>query len=460
MDWDSISAVTNINLDLFLELVEFCIDSSYFRFRNTIYIQTFGTAMGSPLSPILADIVMEALLKTVVARMPFNIPFIRKYVDDLILALPKDQLEYALDMFNSYNHHLQFTKEDESYNKLPFLDTIIERHADQSVSTRWYSKPIASGRLLNFHSFHPMSMKINVATNFIQRVLKLNTGQQTSQQKHTIFQQLRQNNYPASLINRLINRTVTTITPNTNNSSPTILTAPQSSSPTIVQQQPTIYRSLPYLPGMSTSITNILKKDYPQVKITNKPVKTVQSLLRPVKDKIESLDQSKIIYSVPCCQCPATYIGMSSNQLKKRLSGHQSLINKYHKLSNQNTTLSEITENTHPQNQPPKTPPTTTTALIQSADQSYIRDQLAQLAKITALMQHTIEKKHSFDLTQTKILDRSYRTSALAMLEMCHISNTETAINHRTDVDGLNSTYAGVLHAIKTNSRRIDSKTN
>lgn len=52
--WDEVQ--TQINLDLFLEIVEYCMEASYFCFEGRYYKQTYGTAMGSPLSPIVADI--------------------------------------------------------------------------------------------------------------------------------------------------------------------------------------------------------------------------------------------------------------------------------------------------------------------------------------------------------------------------------------------------------------------
>ncbi|XP_053690860.1 uncharacterized protein LOC128739401 [Sabethes cyaneus] len=206
MSWDTIRSNTNINLDLFLEIIGFCIDTSYFRFRDKIYLQTFGTAMGSCLSPILAEFVLETLLNTVTRNLQYNIPVLKKYVDDLILALPEDEVDNTLAAFNNYNPHIQFTKETELENRLPFLDTLVIRNENQSITTQWYSKSIASGRLLNYHSFHPMHMKINVATNFINRVIKITTNKSSDQQKHVIFQHLRQNNYPTALINRLLNR--------------------------------------------------------------------------------------------------------------------------------------------------------------------------------------------------------------------------------------------------------------
>ncbi|XP_058827799.1 uncharacterized protein LOC131687722 [Topomyia yanbarensis] len=341
MDWRNIKVHTNINLDLFLELVEFCIKSSYFRFREKHYKQTFGTAMGSPLSPILADIIMENLLQTSIKRLPFTIPVIRKYVYDLFLALPKDKVQQTLDTFNAYNQHLQFTKEEEIDNKLSFLDTVVTRHSDQTLSTRWYAKPIASGRLLNYHSFHPLSMKMNVAQQFIKRVTGLTTDNCPNLQQNIIFQHLRRNNYPSSLINRLISRNAKIFCPSNNSQQPdknknasNTRDPPNDSSPSTDQ----VYRSLPYVPSLSTSI-------------------------------------------------------------------------------------------------------------------------LISLGEKTALIEHMIKNDHNFDLTKAKIIDKTYRSTALPILEMCHISNTANTVNHRTDVDGLNTTYAGILHTLKTTSTRRNRNT-
>jgi len=42
--------------------------------------------MGSPLSPVIADIVMQDLEKRVLETFNFDIPFYFRYVDDLVMA--------------------------------------------------------------------------------------------------------------------------------------------------------------------------------------------------------------------------------------------------------------------------------------------------------------------------------------------------------------------------------------
>lgn len=110
-----------------------------------------------------------------VSKLPFTSPVLRKFVDDLFLAIPIDQIENVIAVFNSYSSHLQFTHELEHDNRLSFLDMTVIRMPDQSMRTEWYQKPIASGRFLDFKSFHPFKQKINVATTFIQRVKKQKT---------------------------------------------------------------------------------------------------------------------------------------------------------------------------------------------------------------------------------------------------------------------------------------------
>ena len=46
--------------DTILELLGFCLNNTYFVFQDTFYEQTKGAAMGSPISPIIANIFMEA----------------------------------------------------------------------------------------------------------------------------------------------------------------------------------------------------------------------------------------------------------------------------------------------------------------------------------------------------------------------------------------------------------------
>ena len=51
--------ITNMNIKHIIKLLEFCLGSTYFVFQGQHYEQVEGAAMGSPLSPIVANIYME-----------------------------------------------------------------------------------------------------------------------------------------------------------------------------------------------------------------------------------------------------------------------------------------------------------------------------------------------------------------------------------------------------------------
>ena len=58
---EEISDRTNLEVSDILELLEFVLTTTYFTFRNEVYKQVFGAAMGSPVSPVVAEFFMEEL---------------------------------------------------------------------------------------------------------------------------------------------------------------------------------------------------------------------------------------------------------------------------------------------------------------------------------------------------------------------------------------------------------------
>ena len=83
--------------------------------------------MESPLSPIAVDNAMDDLETKCVVSLPFELPFFFRYVDDIITAVPANEIHTIMNTFNSYNHKIQFTTEKESDGKFCFLDVLIIR---------------------------------------------------------------------------------------------------------------------------------------------------------------------------------------------------------------------------------------------------------------------------------------------------------------------------------------------
>jgi len=63
---------TNLEIDDIMELLEFVMTTTYFTFWGVIYQQRFGTVMGTPVSPIIANLFMEWLEQRAIATAPVN----------------------------------------------------------------------------------------------------------------------------------------------------------------------------------------------------------------------------------------------------------------------------------------------------------------------------------------------------------------------------------------------------
>ena len=82
--------------------------------------------MGSPISPLFADIVMDDLEKTCLQTLKNNyncVPlFYYRYVDDTVMCIKREHIDLVVSIFNSYHKCLHFTYEMEKNNSISFLD--------------------------------------------------------------------------------------------------------------------------------------------------------------------------------------------------------------------------------------------------------------------------------------------------------------------------------------------------
>jgi len=150
----------NNDLPQFLHAIDLILSSTSFSFNGEYYEQIYGSPMGSPLSPILADVVMDDLESQCISKLDFEIHTYYRYVDDIFFIIPKTKIDVVLKTFNDYHPRLKFTHELEGNNTLSFLNALVIREGGKLL-TNWYRKPSFSSRYINYFSSHPLQYKLN-----------------------------------------------------------------------------------------------------------------------------------------------------------------------------------------------------------------------------------------------------------------------------------------------------------
>ncbi len=102
-------------------------------------------------------------------------------------------------------------------------------------------------------------------------------------------------------------------------------TRPPRGTTTTSNEPPTIWRSLPYIQGISESITRRLNPY--NVKIAHKPHSALRSNVVHVKDPIPTLQRRKVIF--PCSGCDKTYTGQTGRLLGTRLKEHRGSVRRH-----------------------------------------------------------------------------------------------------------------------------------
>lgn len=85
--WMYIESNTSLSFVDFMVTVKFVLTSMFFIFNNKIYKQTFRAPMGSPLSPIIVNVVMQELEERVLNFIDCSPTFYYRYVDDIVLSI-------------------------------------------------------------------------------------------------------------------------------------------------------------------------------------------------------------------------------------------------------------------------------------------------------------------------------------------------------------------------------------
>ena len=195
---------TNMTIKHICCLLEFCLKNTYFKFNGKFYEQKEGAAMGSPISPIVANLFMEDL-ETKAIRTSSTPPKIwRRFVDDTFTIIKKENKNSFLQHLNSIHHSIKFTCEEEKEDgSMPFLDILITPAEDGSLNTSVFRKPTHTDLYLQWDSHHNIPSKYSVAGTLYHRATTIcsNPTLLHEEEQH-LFNALKKCKYPTWAINR------------------------------------------------------------------------------------------------------------------------------------------------------------------------------------------------------------------------------------------------------------------
>ena len=187
------------------------------------------------------------------------------------------------DHLNSINPYIQFTIEKESDGQLPFLDILLNREEDGSISTSVYRKATHTDQYLCFHSHHPAAHKRAVVRTLMCRAEALSSsGVSRAQEEKLVSQALQGNGYPKGFIRKHTCRQPDQQTPRDQVASGSV--------------------TLPHICRLSESICRVL---HPlAIQVSFHPCRTLRQGLAHPKDPVPPNPRKGVVYNIPCAECP------------------------------------------------------------------------------------------------------------------------------------------------------------
>ena len=159
---DNAAVTPDIPKNYFRKMLLLC-TQGIFLYKDVLYRQIDGVAMGSSLGPTLANMFLahvecNKLFNDVNCNPVFYPKLYLRYVDDCFAIFNSESdSEEFLNVLNSQHSNLQFTVEVGS-NSLLFLDVLVKIDTNSFV-TSVYRKETHTGVLLNFNAVAPTQWK-------------------------------------------------------------------------------------------------------------------------------------------------------------------------------------------------------------------------------------------------------------------------------------------------------------
>ncbi|BHF66971.1 hypothetical protein SprV_0300999500 [Sparganum proliferum] len=294
------------------EMRKLCLNN-YCQFDEKFYQQVRGTPMGSAISGLLAELVLQQLEEEVMRT--FKPKMWLRYVDDTYVIMKTCEIEQFHLSLNSVFPAIQFTREEATGGILPFLDVSIRTFSDGGLATSVYRKDSSADVILNYESNHPAAHKRRCVRTLFQRAYRYCSADDLLKKELAFLYRLfRLNGYPVSFVKNC----------------PRQQRQPQDVSSNEGPEQRKFY-SLPCMQGISEAIARQLNRF--GILIAHKPASSLRATLSRVKDPLSKEQKTNVIYRIPCAYFSCDYVGHTRRRLRTRINEHKLAIRRRDPLS-------------------------------------------------------------------------------------------------------------------------------
>ena len=114
-----------LNINKIMNALDLCLDNTYLCFHKKFYRQIFGVVMDSPISVIVANLLMESNENKMLKDFASPPRIWLRYTDDTFVVLKKTEVVSFHKFINNIEDSIKFTVEQEVENAIPFLDVLI-----------------------------------------------------------------------------------------------------------------------------------------------------------------------------------------------------------------------------------------------------------------------------------------------------------------------------------------------
>ena len=201
-----INNVSPIEIKLIIILLSFVMKNSYLSYKQVVYHQHNGTAMGTACAPPYATIVVYMLEKDFINKAISEGKLLnyRRFLDDIKGYIIPSFLEEFKTKLNQLHSSLTFEFEHDD-KSISFLDLVIfkgQRFLSEGIfDTRVHQKKMNLYLYIPFTSFHPTAAKKSFIQTELMRYIRNNSSQEHYEQlKILFFFRLRDRGYPAMFL--------------------------------------------------------------------------------------------------------------------------------------------------------------------------------------------------------------------------------------------------------------------